>query len=73
DDDDEPQLRLAESGERPTLRLSPQIRVEYISKPIPTIPREAILPFFDHSLVLSEEEQDAAPYIIGNADDRVVM
>lgn len=72
-DDDQPQLHLAASGERPTIRLSPQVRVEYISKPIPTIPREAILPFFDHSLVLSKTEQDQAPYIIGNADGRVAM
>lgn len=70
-EDEQPQMRLTE-GERPTVKLSPRVRVEYVTQAIPTVPREAVQPFLSKSLVLSEDEIDAAPYVVGTPDGRRV-
>lgn len=68
----QPQLQLA-TGERPTIRLSPEVRVETISAPVPTIEREALRGFIDNSVIFSEADWRGAPYIIGGADGRPLM
>lgn len=70
--DDQPQLQLA-TGERPTIKLSPEVRVETISAPVPTIEREALRGFIDNSVILSEADWRGAPYILGGADGRPLM
>ena len=70
---DEPRLRLANlpPGQRPTIKLSPKVRVEVIDQPIPTVPRDAIEQFLKNSMTLPEEEWQAMPYIIAGADQRI--
>ncbi len=68
----QPQLQLA-TGERPTIRLTPEVRVETISAPVPTIEREALRGFIDNSVIFSEADWQGAPYIIGGADGRPLM
>ncbi len=68
----QPQLQLA-TGERPTIRLSPEVRIETISAPVPTIEREALRGFIDNSVIFSEADWRGAPYIIGGADGRPLM
>ena len=66
-----PQLRLA-NGERATIKLSPQVRVEEISRPVPTIRRDAVAPFIQDSMVVTNAEWQEAPYILGNAEGNLV-
>ena len=71
DGSDTPQPRLQRiEGERPTLKLSPRVRVDYIEQPVPTIPREAISSFLDESVVFTQADWKGAPYVIGAADGR---
>jgi nucleoid-associated protein YgaU len=67
----EPQLRLA-SGERPTIKLSPRVRVEEISNPVPAIPRDAVAPFIQDSMVVTRGEWESAPYVLGNSEGNLV-
>jgi hypothetical protein len=48
----QPQLEVAEREETPLLKLSPEVRVEELSQPIPPVPRDAIESF----LFPSEDE-----------------
>lgn len=69
---DRPVLRLVE-GERSTIKLSPEVRVEYINQEIPTITQDAVQAFVDNSVVSSEADWKGAPYIISSADGRNIM
>jgi hypothetical protein len=71
-DDTQGQLQLAE-GEPPTIKLTPQVRVEYIHDPVPTVTREGVLSFYDDSVVLSDSGWKSAPYIVGGADNRPLL
>jgi LysM repeat protein len=68
----QPQLEVAEREEVPLLKLSPQIRVEELSQPIPPVPRDAIESFLTRALVLSEGEWQGAPYIVADDDNQVI-
>ena len=70
---DQPRLRLAATGERPTIKLSPQVRVQALDQPIPTISRETISSFLNESRVLSQSEWAGSAYILGAVDDRVLF
>jgi hypothetical protein len=70
--DKQPMLRLVE-GERGAIKLSPQVRVEYIDKKIPPITREAVRAFIDNSVVLSEADWKGSPYVAASADGRNIM
>jgi len=65
----ETKIRIAEPSE---IRLSPRARVEPTRAAIPTIRMDAIRPFLSQPRVLSERERDAAPYIAGLADGRIL-
>jgi hypothetical protein len=67
------QLRLRPAAESGELKLSPRVRVETISQPIPAIPRSAIAGFLEQSLVLSKVDWEAAPVVVGAWNDRVIM
>jgi hypothetical protein len=69
----QPRLRLLSATQRPTLKLSPQVRVVPVSQPIPTVPRQAIASFLERSLVLNEQDWKKAPYIVGSVDDRIIL
>lgn len=66
----QPRLRLA-SGERPIVKVSPQIRVESLAQPIPTLPRDTIAPYLEESRVMSKSEWIGSAYIVGGVDPRV--
>jgi hypothetical protein len=68
---DQPRLRLAK--ERANLKLSPQVRVETLSQPIPPIPRSAVESFLMRTLVASNADWELAPRIVSNVDGRVVV
>jgi len=62
-----------ESGERPIVKLSPQIRVEPLEDPIPTVPRDRIRSFISKSRVVSSDVWEFQPYIIGAEVDRILF
>ena len=69
---DRPVLQLLE-GQRGTIKLSPQVRVEYINQKVPPITRDAIQAFVDDSVVVSEADWKGSPYVVGSADGRNTM
>ena len=66
----QPRLRLA-SGERPIVKLSPQVRVESIAQPIPTLPRDTVSPYLEESRVMGESDWIGSAYIVGGVDPRI--
>jgi hypothetical protein len=54
-------------------KLSPQMRSEGLDGPIPTIPAKAIEPFLIRPLVVSQSQVAAAPQIVANVDQRVIV
>ncbi len=66
------QQSLSAEKSRPTVKLSPHIRIIEREQRIPTIPREAIQQFLSHPQVIIEEEIETAGYIIGNAQQSVL-
>lgn len=72
-----PQLRLerraAVSGPPSGVEvLQPRVRVQPLPTAIPTIPLDAIAPFLNRSMVISEAELRNAPYIVENSGEHVV-
>ncbi len=68
----EPVVTDAAPAEGGVVRLSPSIRIEPLGQAIPSISASAIRQFTVKPRVLTEEELDAAPYIIGNYDGRLI-
>lgn len=66
----EPRVRV-EDGMR-VVRLQPRVRTEELDAAIPTIPVSAVGPFLSRPVVADRERIDAAPYVVGFPDDRVV-
>lgn len=63
--DGQPRLVLQQRGEAGnTFKLSPKKRITPLASAIPAIPLSAIAPFLTDSRVVSEEEFDAAPYVL---------
>ncbi len=52
-------------------KLSPHVRVEPLAAAIPTIPLDAIGPFLNKSLVLSQQELKSAPYVVATAGEHL--
>ncbi len=71
----EPRIQIAtlRPGERPLVKLSPQVRVENARDVIPTVPREAIGPFLKRGMVVNEAQWKAAPYLLGGLDGKIVF
>ena len=67
-----PQLTVAERQEVPLLKLSPEVRVETLTQPIPPVPRDAVESFLTRGLILSEAQWKGAPYIVADDDNQVV-
>lgn len=72
DADGKPQLEVAEREAVPLIKLSPQIRVEELSQPIPPVPRDAVESFLTRALILSDAQWQGAPYIVADDDEQVV-
>lgn len=82
-EDGQPRLRVATGDApapaartpdgRPLIKLSPQVRVEALNRPIPTVPLEAIQPFIDGSRIVDPADWQAAPYVIGTDGERVTF
>ncbi|MBL8251093.1 MAG: LysM peptidoglycan-binding domain-containing protein [Candidatus Competibacter sp.] len=66
-----PQLEAAR-GEVPLIKLSPEVRVESLTQPIPPVPRDAIQAFLIRGEILSDAEWRAQPYIVADDDDQTV-
>ena len=61
------------SGALPVKKLSPSIRSEAINASIDTIPGDAIRQFLSKPRVVTKEEAEAAPYIIGSTDEHLIL
>ena len=74
--DGKPQLVLkragAIKGKLRTVKLSPSIRKQKLTKPIPTIPLDAIQQFLSRPNVMTQADFDNAPYIIGIQDNHLI-
>lgn len=81
--DGKPQLRLQRDGDTvitqipssapglQTFKLSPRVRSESINSAIATVPLNAIRPFLVNPRVVSEEELEAAPYVLSSLDNHL--
>lgn len=56
-----------------TVKLRPQIRSEPMESVIPAIPLDLIQSFLVANRVLTDEEIDSAPYILGGEEDHIIM
>jgi hypothetical protein len=63
-----PHVRVENNG---VIKLSPQIRSQAISTPVPIIPLETIKPFLNGTRVVSKDELKYAPYIVAQASEHV--
>ena len=72
DADGQPQLAVAERDEVPLLKLSPEVRIEELSQPIPPVPRDAVESFLTRAVILSEAQWKGTPYIVADDDNQVV-
>jgi LysM repeat protein len=74
--DGQPQLKVEakDAVERPTVHMSPSIRVTPIdTEAISSIPPAIIDPFLTKPLVIEQDGLEGAPRIIGGPDSRVVL
>lgn len=75
--DGQPQLSVEArqaAEERPTVHISPQMRVTSIdTDAIPSIPPAIIDPFLTRPLVIEENGFEKAPRLVGAADSRVIV
>ncbi|HKJ76777.1 MAG TPA: LysM domain-containing protein, partial [Gammaproteobacteria bacterium] len=69
--DGKPRLQVQERA-RPTVKLSPKVRVESLDRAIPTIPLDAIQAFVTRPRVVAEGELDDNPYLVANAEGRLL-
>lgn len=69
-EDGEP--RITVEREKRTVKLSPQVRVEEVDRPVPTIPMKVIRPFLERPRVVDKEGFEEAPYIVAGADERLL-
>ncbi|HRW66173.1 MAG TPA: LysM peptidoglycan-binding domain-containing protein [Candidatus Competibacter sp.] len=72
DADGQPQLAVAERDEVPLIKLSPTVRIEELSQPIPPVPRDAVESFLTRAVILSDAQWKGTPYIVADDDDQVV-
>ncbi len=68
--DGRPVLRL-ERGRR-TVKLSPKVRAQELDQAIPTIDPDAIRHFLNRARVVSEEELERSPYVLGGVERRLL-
>ena len=64
---------LVQRGGRTTVRLGPQIRVQPLLSVIPAISLESIQNSFTRNRIVSQALYDAAPYIVANVGDALII
>jgi LysM repeat protein len=71
----EPQKVTTTTGVRElkVVKLSPSIRKQGLDASVVTIPGDAIRQFLSKPRVVTKEELDSAPYILGSADEHLMM
>lgn len=57
----------------PVKKLSPTIRRDEITSSIPTIPSDAIRQFTTRPRIVTKQELEAAPYILGSDDEHLIL
>ena len=67
-----PQLEVGERAEVPLLKLSPQVRAETLTQPIPPVPRDAVESFLIRALILNADQWKGAPYIVADDDNQEI-
>lgn len=70
--DGSPRIRM-ERGNRPTVKLSPQVREMPLLSPIPAIPRQALSGFLVSNRIVDQAEFESAPYILASASGNLIM
>jgi hypothetical protein len=74
-----PTLHMGAGGEGPqaaeanVVKLDPRVRTEPLRSAIPTIPASTLGPFLTRPLVVDAGALDAAPTVLANPDERVVV
>jgi len=64
---------VQQSGDLPVKKLSPGIRTSALSASIPSIPGDAIRQFLTKPRVVTKEQLDNAPYIVGSEDRHLIL
>lgn len=64
---------LLSRGDRAEVNLSPQIREVALASAIPAIPLEAIENSFTRNRIVTQEQYDAAPYIVANLGNNLAI
>jgi hypothetical protein len=72
DQNGRPILSLQRGSAGPTVKLSPQARVVTTDAAIPAIPLDAIQQFLTRAGVISQEEYDKLPYVVGFQEERLI-
>lgn len=57
----------------PTVRLSPELRRDAILSPIPAIPMERISAYLSDNSVVAQQDFDAAPYLLAEAEGHALI
>jgi len=63
---EEPVVVEVQPREKPTIKLTPQARKQLKQKPITTLPLHVIAPYMKYDHLLSQEQVDTLPHIIGS-------
>lgn len=71
--DGQPRIVLDRGSDRPVVRLSPAMRSQPRDEAIPAISRDLIDHFLVDNIVVDPREYERAPYILGSADDNLVI
>ena len=61
------------AGPLPVVKLSPSIRTQDIEASVDSIPGDAIRQFLTKPRVVTKEEAEAAPYILGSDDQHLIL
>lgn len=67
-----PVLSLERNGSGSAIKLSPKVRIEEITQPIPAIPIDAIRNFLVRPYVVSPDDMEDAPHVLAISRDRLV-
>jgi len=86
--DDEPRLRVERPSDRPeaetterrsvddagreVVKLSPEVRERTLDEAIPSIPGSAIRQFLNDPRIVTQEQLEDSPYILGNYEGRLI-
>ena len=70
--DGQPKIQKSNKLPNGTVKLTPHARQLTADQAITTIPLDAILPFLTSARVLSQDELDDAPYIVGSDSGRLL-